>query len=166
MRREGSTLFITAFAAFAALLGRYAGREDVVLGSPTANRHRPGTEGLFGFFVDNLVLRLDLAGDPTFRALLARAREVALGAYAHPDVPFDRLVEELDPVRDKSRSPLFQVMLLAGSAAAPLEFAGLVAEPAEAHSATAQFDLTVSLAKGIDGIAQRPSGRHRPVHRG
>jgi amino acid adenylation domain-containing protein len=153
VRREGSTLFITAFAAFAALLGRYAGREDVVLGSPAANRHRPGTEGLFGFFVDNLVLRPDLAGDPTFRALLARAREVALGAYAHPDVPFDRLVEELDPVRDKSRSPLFQVMLLAGSAGAPLEFAGMRAEPAEAHSATAQFDLTVSLAKGIDGIA-------------
>jgi amino acid adenylation domain-containing protein len=153
VRREGSTLFITAFAAFAALLGRYAGREDVVLGSPTANRHRPGTEGLFGFFVDNLVLRLDLAGDPPFRALLVRAREVALGAYAHPDVPFDRLVEELDPVRDKSRSPLFQVMLLAGGAGAPLEFAGLVAEPAEAHSATAQFDLTVSLAKAVDGIA-------------
>ncbi len=156
VRREGSTLFITAFAAFAALLGRYAGREDVVLGSPAANRHRPGTEGLFGFFVDNLVLRLDLSGDPTFRELLARAREVALGAYAHPDVPFDRLVEELDPVRDKSRNPLFQVMLLAGSAAAPLAFAGIAAVPVEAHSATAQFDLTVSvaaLAQGIDGIA-------------
>jgi amino acid adenylation domain-containing protein len=153
VRREGSTLFITAFAAFAALLGRYAGREDVVLGSPAANRHRGGTEGLFGFFVDNLVLRLDLAGDPTFRALLARAREVALGAYAHPDVPFDRLVEELDPVRDKSRSPLFQVMLLAGGAAVPLAFAGIVAEPAEAHSATAQFDLTVSVAAGPAGIA-------------
>src|SRR5205085_2139504 len=95
-RREGSTLFMTVFAAFAALLGRYTGRTDVVLGSPSANRHRPGTEGIIGFFVDNLVLRLDLGGDPSFRELLRRSREVALGAYANPDLPFERLVEELD----------------------------------------------------------------------
>jgi aspartate racemase len=144
---------MTVFAAFAALLGRYTGRADVVLGSPAANRHRPGTEGLFGFFVDNLVLRLDLGGDPTFRELLCRAREVALGAYAHPDLPFERLIEELDAARDKSRSPLVQVMLLVQAAAGePLHFAGLTAEPVEVHNATSQLDLTLSVGDGPQGL--------------
>jgi hypothetical protein len=151
-RREGSTLFMTAFAAFAALLGRYTGRADVVLGTPAANRHRPGTEGLLGFFVDNLVLRLDLAGDPTFRELLGRAREVALGAYAHPDLAFDRLVEELDPARDKSRSPLIQVMLLVQAVGEPLRFAGLCAEPVEVHTGTSQLDFTLSVVDGPRGL--------------
>jgi thioesterase domain-containing protein len=152
-QREGTTFFMTVLAAFAALVGRYTGRTDVVLGSPAANRHRPGTEGLFGFFVGNLVLRLDLAGDPTFRELLRRAREVALGAYAHPDLPFERLVEELDPGRDKSRSPLVQVMLSVQSGAGePLRFGGLTAEAAEAHTATSQFDLTVAAGDGPQGL--------------
>ncbi len=144
---------MTALAAFAAFLGRYTGRTDVVVGTPAANRHRPGTEGLIGFFVDNLVLRLDLAGDPTFRELLRRAREVALGAYAHPDLPFERLVEELDPARDKSRSPLFQVMLLVQAAAGePLRFGELEAEPVEVHTATSQFDFTLSASDGPRGL--------------
>jgi amino acid adenylation domain-containing protein len=148
-RREGSTLFMTAFAAFAAIVGRYAGRTDLAVGSPAANRHQPGTEGLFGFLAGNLVLRLDLGGDPSFRELLRRAREVALGAYAHPDVPFERLVEELDPARNQSRSPLVQVMLLVQAAAAePLRFAGLAAEAVEVHTATSQFDLTLSVSHG------------------
>ena len=152
-QREGTTLFMTVLAAFAALVCRYTGRTDVVLGSPAANRHQPGTEGLLGFFVGNLVLRLDLAGDPTFRELLHRARETALGAYAHPDLPFERLVEELDLARDKSRSPLVQVMLLVQAAAGePLRFAGLSAEPLEVHTATSQFDLAVAATGGPQGI--------------
>jgi amino acid adenylation domain-containing protein len=153
-RQEGSTLFMTAFAAFAALLGRYTGRADVVLGSPAANRHQPGTEGIVGFFVGNMVLRLDLGGDPTFRELLRRARETALGAYAHPDIPFERLVEDLEMARDKSRSPLFQVMLLVQAAdGEPLRFGGLAAEPVEVHSATSQFDLTLFVDERPQGLA-------------
>ncbi len=152
-RREGATLFMTALAAFAALIGRYTGRTDVVVGSPAANRHQPGTEGLFGFFVGNLVLRLDLAGDPTFRELLRRAREAALGAYTHPDVPFERLVEELDPARDRSRSSLIQVMLSVQAAAGgPFRFAGLAAEPVEVHTATSQFDFTLFADDGPQGL--------------
>ncbi len=152
-RREGSTLFMTALAAFAALVGRYTGRTDLAIGSPTANRHRHGTEGLFGFLAGNLVLRLDLAGDPTFRELLRRTREVALGAYAHPDVPFERLVEELDPERSQGRSPLVQVMLLVQAAAGePLRFAGLAVEPIEVHTATSQFDLTLFVRDGAEGL--------------
>lgn len=153
-RREGSTLFMTVFAAFAALLGRYTGRTDVVLGSPAANRHRPGTEGIIGFFVDNLVLRLDLGGDPTFRELLHRAREVALGAYANPDLPFEHLVTELDAGRDKSRNPLVQVLLLVQAAPTePLRLGPVSAEPVEVHTATSQFDLTLAAFDGPRGIA-------------
>ncbi|HEY2737716.1 MAG TPA: condensation domain-containing protein, partial [Thermoanaerobaculia bacterium] len=153
-RREGSTLFMTLFAAFAALLGRYTGRTDVVLGSPAANRHRPGTEGIIGFFVDNLVLRLDLGGDPTFRELLHRAREVALGAYANPDLAFEHLVTELDAGRDKSRNSLVQVLLLVQAVPAePLRFAQVSAEPVEVHTATSQFDLTLAVNDGPRGIA-------------
>jgi amino acid adenylation domain-containing protein len=152
-RREGSTLFMTALAAFAALIGCYTGRTDVVVGSPAANRHQPGTEGLFGFFVGNLVLRLDLTGDPTFRELLRRAREAALGAYTHPDVPFERLVEELDPARDRSRGSLVQVMLSVQAAAGgPFHFAGLAAEPVEVHTATSQFDFTLFADDGPQGL--------------
>ncbi|HEX4497783.1 MAG TPA: non-ribosomal peptide synthase/polyketide synthase, partial [Thermoanaerobaculia bacterium] len=152
-KAEGTTLFMTALAAFAAFLGRYTGQTDVVLGSPAANRHRPGTEALFGFFVGNLVLRLDLAGDPTFRELLRRAREVALGAYAHPDLPFERLVDELDPARDKSRSPLFQVMLsVQGAVEEPFHFAGIDAEPLEVHTDTSQFDFTLFAAERPEGL--------------
>ncbi len=151
--REGTTLFMTTLAAFAGLLSRYTGRTDIVIGSPSANRHQPGIEGMLGFFVGNLVLRLDLAGDPTFRELLHRAREAALGAYAHPDVPFERLVEELDPARDKSRSPLFQVMLSTQPASSePLRFAGLTVEPVEVHTDTSQFDFTLFAADGPEGL--------------
>jgi amino acid adenylation domain-containing protein len=152
-RREGATLFMTALAAFAVLLGRYTGRLDPVIGTPSANRHRPGTEGLLGFFVETLVLRLDLGGDPGFRELLGRAREVALGAYAHPDLPFERLVEELDPVRDKSRNPLVQILLsVQSTAGGPLRFAGLSAEPIQVHTATAQFDLTLFFDDRPEGL--------------
>ncbi|MEU8527604.1 amino acid adenylation domain-containing protein [Streptomyces sp. NPDC048629] len=109
-REHGTTMFMTLLAAFNVLLGRYAGSDDVVVGTPVANRNRAETEDLIGFFVNTLVLRTDLSGDPTFAELLGRVRKVALDAYAHQDLPFEQLVDELVTERDRSRSPLFQVL--------------------------------------------------------
>ena len=108
-REAGATMFMVSFAAFAVLLARYTGLDDVVAGTPVANRNRAETEGLIGFFVNDLVLRADLSGDPSFTELLARVRRTALDAYAHQDLPFEQLVEELVTERDRSRTPLFQV---------------------------------------------------------
>src|SRR6185295_3204925 len=144
-RSEGSTLFMTALAAFSALLGRCTGQADLVVGSPVANRTEAGVEDLIGFFVNTLALRFDLAGDPPFRALLGRVRESALAAYAYQDLPFERLVEELQPDRDLSRSPLFQVMFsldpVQGGELAP----GLGCELLDIDTGTAKFDLVLFL---------------------
>ena len=133
-QREGVTLFMTLLAAFSALLYRYTGQEDIVVGAPIANRDRAEIEGLIGFFVNTLALRIDLsptqAGALTFRELLARVREVCLGAYAHQQLPFEKLVEELRPQRDPGRSPLFQVLFAVQNAPhAEMEMTGLTVTP-------------------------------------
>nr|QEO74317.1 AMP-dependent synthetase and ligase [uncultured bacterium] len=143
-RREDVTLFMTLLAAFETLLSRYTGETDLVVGTPIANRNRAETEPLIGFFVNTLALRTDLSGDPTFAELLARVRDVALDAYAHQDVPFELLVETLQPERDLSRTPLFQVMfVLEDDPAARLELPGLTLRVEPLTNGTSKFDLTM-----------------------
>ncbi|HYO64056.1 MAG TPA: amino acid adenylation domain-containing protein, partial [Pyrinomonadaceae bacterium] len=152
-RREGVTLYMTLLAAWQTLLARYSGQTDIVVGTPIANRHRGETEDLIGFFVNLLALRGDLSGDPTFAELLGRARETCLGAYAHQELPFDKLVEELDVKRDMSRSPLFQVLfVLQNAPTQPVELAGLLMSPLESDVAMSHFDLTLDVAEEEGGL--------------
>jgi len=153
-RREGATLFMTLLAGFTALLHRYTGQDDLVLGTPVANRTRPEIEGLIGFFVNTLVVRTDLSGAPPFRELLGRVRHGALGAYAHQDLPFERLVAELNPERDLGRSPLFQAMLVFHNAPPErLELPELSFELVESDSGAARFELMLTLIESGDEIA-------------
>ena len=152
-RKEGVTLFMTLLAAFQTLLYRYTGQEDIVVGSPIANRNRTEIEGLIGFFVNTLVLRCNFSGNPTFKELLATVREVALGAYAHQDLPFENLVEELQPERSLSHSPLFQVMFVLQNAPnTALKFEGLSVSPVRVGANTAKFDLTLSMHEAVEGL--------------
>ena len=139
----GASLFMTLLAGFAALLARVTGRYDVAVGSPVAGRNRPELEGLIGLFVNMSVLRLDVSGDPPFRELLARARRVSLDAYSHPDLPFEKLVDELAPARDASRTPLVQVVLALAEAGDALEMPGLAARELGIEAERARFDLEV-----------------------
>ena len=152
-RREGATLFMTLLAAFQTLLHRYSGQDDIVVGSPVAGRNYAETEGLIGFLVNTLSLRTDMSGEPTFVELLKRVKEVCLGAYAHQDVPFEKLVEELQPERDLSHTPLFQVMFAFESAAPhDLQFEGLRLQHEETPNETAKFDLFVNVKEQKDGL--------------
>jgi amino acid adenylation domain-containing protein len=146
-QREGVTLFMTLLAAFQTLLYRYTQQEDITVGSPIANRNRSEIEGLIGFFVNSLVLRTDLSGNPTFLELLHRVREVALGAYAHQDLPFEKLVEELHPERNLSQNPLFQVVFaLQNAPMQALELPKLTLSPLQfVDTGTTRFDLEFHL---------------------
>jgi len=151
---EQATPFMTGLAAFAALLGRYAGVRDVVVGAPVAGRHREESEPIVGLFVNTLALRADLSGDPSFRALVRRLRESTLEAYAHQDLPFERLVDALEVERALDRTPVFQVMFAAEEArsrALPV-FPGLAARERLAPHRTAKFDLTLTLEAGGGGF--------------
>lgn len=152
-RQEGTTLFMTLLAAFQTLLSRYTGHDDIVVGSPIANRNwTDKVEDLIGFFVNSLVLRTDLSGNPTFRELLGRVREVALGAYTHQDMPFEKLVEELHPERSLSHNPLFQVsFVLQNAPRYALRLPGLTLQPVEIYSDTAKFDLCQFVTELDDG---------------
>ncbi len=152
-RSEGATLFMTLAAGFQALLSRYSGQEDVAIGTPIAGRGRSELEGLIGFFVNTLVLRTDLGGAPSFRALLKRVRGVALGAYAHQDLPFEKIVEELRQNRDLSRNPLFQIMfVLQNTPEVELRLSELEVQGMELGGNTARFDLALSMVEHRDGL--------------
>jgi aspartate racemase len=153
-RREGITLFMTLLSGFKCLLHRYTGQHDIVVGSPVAGRNQEQTEDVIGPFINNLVLRTDMSGDPTFRELLRRVQQVAVGAYAHQNVPFEKVVEEIQPNRDLSHSPLFQVMfVLQKTARQPLELPGLDLNLLEVDGDTAMFDLTPFLWEERDGLS-------------
>ena len=152
-QQEETTLFMTLLAAFKVLLYRYTQQEDMIVGTPIANRNRSEIEGLIGFFVNTLVLRSNLRGNLTFRELLAQVREVTLGAYAHQDLPFEQLVEELQPERDLSHSSLFQVMfILQNAPTETLNLPDLTLNPIKVESKTANFDLTLSMVETNTGL--------------
>ncbi|TCP54572.1 amino acid adenylation domain-containing protein [Tumebacillus sp. BK434] len=152
-RQEGATLYMTLLSAFNTLLYRYTGQEDIFVGSPISVRGREEVEPLIGFFVNTLVLRTDLSGMPSFRSLLARVRQTALDAYAHQEVPFEKLVEELQPERSMNVSPLFQVLFtLQNTPRGTLEAQGLRLTPEPLDSQTAKFELSLTMIETADGL--------------
>ncbi len=157
-QKSGTTLFMTLFAAFATLLYRYTAQEDILIGSPIANRNRKEIEPLIGFFVNTLLLRADLSGNPPFSKLLERIRQTTLDAYAHQDIPFEKLVEVLQPERNLSHSPLFQVMfILQNAPMTKLQLPDLIIYPIKTETLASQFDLTFSLTEteyGLTGTAE------------
>ncbi|MCA1993256.1 MAG: amino acid adenylation domain-containing protein, partial [Coleofasciculus sp. S288] len=152
-RQSGTTLFMTLLAAFATLLYRYSGQSDILIGSPIANRHRQEVESLIGFFVNTLVLRTRFEDNPRIKDLLARVRETTLKAYEHQDVPFEQLVEALQPQRSLSHSPLFQVMFdLQNAPMGEVELPGVTLTQLERESTIAKFDLTLSITETAQGL--------------
>ncbi|HST59694.1 MAG TPA: condensation domain-containing protein, partial [Longimicrobium sp.] len=152
-RREGATLYMVLLSAFQVLLGKYAGTDDVVVGSPIAGRTRAETEPLIGFFVNTLVLRTELDGDPTFREVVARVRTATLAAYEHQDVPFERLVAELEPERSLSHAPLFQVVFALGNTGdAATALPGLRTAAMEPELDAAKFDLSLGVEQDASGL--------------
>ena len=152
-QRAGTTLFMTLLAAFKALLSRYTGQEDIVVGAPFTNRQRTEVEGLIGFFVNTLPLRTDLSGDLTFWQLLQRVKATALDAYDHRELPFEKLVEELRPERHLSYNPLFQVLFAVQNSTAPIEqVSGIKLHLQDVDTGTAKFDLTCTVIPGDTGF--------------
>ena len=157
-RGEGVTLFMSLLAAFQLLLWRYSGQEDIAVGTPVAHRTRAETEELIGFFVNTLVLRTDVSGNLTFRELLQRVKETALGAYAHQDVPFEKLVEELAPERNLSFTPLFQVIFAMENTPSPeIKLRDLQLSVLETERETAKFDIALAMwetAERLEGTLE------------
>jgi amino acid adenylation domain-containing protein len=149
----GSTLFMTLLAVFKILLHYSSGQNDIIVGTDVANRNRSETEGLIGFFVNQLVLRTDVGGNPSFPDLLTQIRQITLDAYAHQDLPFDKLVEAINPQRDLSRTTLFQVkFVLQNAPMPPLEFSGLALQPLEVDKGTSRFDLLLNMMEMEQGL--------------
>lgn len=152
-QQEGVTLFMTLLAAFQTLLYRYTGQEDIVVGSPIANRNRAQIEALIGFFVNSLVIRTDFSGNPTFRQLLRRVRKVTLEAYNHQDLPFEKLVQELQLDTEGSRHPLFTVAIaLQNTPITALELPGLTLSQFDFDPATSRLDLEFHLWQSPEGL--------------
>ncbi|SFK58268.1 non-ribosomal peptide synthetase [Methylocapsa palsarum] len=152
-RRQGATLFMTLLAAFDVILSRYSGEDDICVGTPVANRPRVEFEGLIGCFTNTLVIRATLAGNPRFTDLLASVRAATLEAQDHQDLPFERLVAELNPARELGHNPLFQVMFgLQNTPAAPIAIEDLLIEPLESDAETAMFDLAVDAVEAPEGL--------------
>ena len=152
-RKEGATLFMTLLAAWEAVLAKQSGQESFAIGTPVAGRVRSELEGLIGLFVNTLALRADVAGDPSFRDLLRRVRKTTLEAYAHQELPFERVIEAVNPERDASRPALFQVMFsLQNHPAAALSLAGLTLAPVPVEAGQAKFDLTFSARETAAGL--------------
>ncbi|HLL46284.1 MAG TPA: amino acid adenylation domain-containing protein, partial [Longimicrobiaceae bacterium] len=153
-RREGATPFMTLLAAWQLLLAKYSGEDDVVVGTPIAGRTHRATEELVGFFVNSLALRVDLSGDPGFRELVQRVKRGTLDAYAHQDLPFEKLVEELHPERSLNRNPVFQVLFaLQNGPSAGLELPGVAVSPLESGVFAAKFDLSLGMYEHEGGLA-------------
>ncbi len=150
---EGATLFMVLLAGLTALLSRYSDQDDIVVGTPVASRSRVELEDLIGFFSNTLALRSDLSGDPTFSELLRNARDVTLDAYAHQDMPFDRLVAELNPERGLGHAPIVQVLFaLQHAGGRPLELSGLKTSIVELERSTSKFDLAVLTLESDEGL--------------
>ncbi|HEV2148332.1 MAG TPA: amino acid adenylation domain-containing protein [Longimicrobiaceae bacterium] len=166
-RREGATLFMVLLAGYQALLARYSGQDDVVVGTPVTNRARPEVEEVIGFFANTLVLRAELGDDPSFRTLLARVRERALGAFAHQAFPLGKLVEALAPERDLGRNPLFQAMFaLQNTPAERFRLAGLEMEMVRTRGQASRFDLTLLVrerGERLEGMAEYSTELFEPA---
>ena len=149
---NNSTLFMTLLATFVVLLSRYSSQDDIPIGTPVSNRNRQ-TESLIGFFVNTMVLRTPIEGNASFQDLLGRVRQIALDAYSHQDIPFEKVVEALQPERSPSYTPLFQVMFTLEKAPIYGDFPGLTIAPIEWENKTAKFDLTLSIVEGEEGLS-------------
>ena len=154
---QGATLFMVLLAAFQALLKRYTGHSDILVGTPIAGRNRAEAEQLIGVFINTLVMRTDLSADPTFEQLLERVRETAVGAFSHQEIPFEQVVEKLQPDRHLSHTPIFQVMFAMQNTPLPaLQLAGLepgrVLDPSQVHNGTTKVDLAMFVEETADGL--------------